>query len=148
MQRVSPDHPDRARILQRAVANGPALLQDYIPAAPEGDVRIHVVGGALLERDGQACAVRRVPAQGEWRSNVALGGRPTPATLTPAQRALVTQVSPILREQGLWHVGLDVVGDQIVECNVFSPGGLQDAGAFAGVDFVAEVVERFLTDAP
>jgi glutathione synthase len=142
--RLSPDTPDRAEILERAVATGPAVLQDYLPEAPLGDVRIHVVDGTILEVDGHPCAVRRVPASGEWRSNVALGGTPKPPKLTDAQRALVGRVGPVLVAQGLWHVGLDVVGDKVVECNVFSPGGLSDAGLFAGVDFATALVHRFL----
>jgi glutathione synthase len=142
--RISPDSPDRTAILERAVRDGPAILQDYLPDAPGGDVRIHVVGGELFEVAGHPCAVLRVPAPGEWRSNVALGGSPQRATLTAAQRALVARVGPVLARQGLWHVGLDVVGDKVVECNVFSPGGLGDASAFSGVDFTGVLVDRFL----
>lgn len=143
--RLSRDTPNRAAILAEAVVRGPALLQDYLPEAPAGDTRIHVVGGELLEIDGHPCAVQRVPAAGEWRSNVALGGTRRPTHLTDAQRALVAQVGPLLAEQGLWHVGLDVVGDKVVECNVFSPGGLRDASKFTGVDFTTTLVSRFLS---
>ena len=141
---VSPEAPNRDEVLAEAVANGPALLQDYLPDAPSGDVRIHVVDGELLEVDGHPCAVRRVPAAGEWRSNVALGGSPQRAALTAVHRDLVAQVGPLLVQQGLWHVGLDVVGDKVVECNVFSPGGLGDASRFEGVDFTTALVDRFL----
>ena len=142
--RVSPDTPNRRSILEQAVVDGPALLQDYLPQAPAGDIRIHVVNGELFEVDGHPCAVRRIPATGEWRSNVALGGTPMAAELTDAQRALVKQVGPVLVSQGLWHVGIDVVDDKVVECNVFSPGGLRDAGEFEGVNFIDALVDRFL----
>jgi glutathione synthase len=144
--RLSPDHPDREALLEAATASGPALLQGYLTAAPEGDVRIHVVDGALLELDGRACAVRRIPGPGEWRSNVFLGGSPARAELGEAHRALVARVGPLLRDQGLWHVGLDVVGNHVVECNVYSPGGLGDAERFAERPFTAELVQRFLAD--
>jgi glutathione synthase len=75
---------------------------------------------------------------------VALGGVPRPAQLTQSQRDLAARVGPTLIGQGLWHVGLDVVGDRVVECNVFSPGGMGDAGAFARVDFIRPLVRRFL----
>jgi glutathione synthase len=142
--RIWPDSANRAAILAEATRDGPALLQDYLPEAPAGDVRIHVVAGELLEADGQACAVLRVPGEGEWRSNVALGGTPTRTVLTGEQRALVRRVGPVLAAQGLWHAGLDVVGDKIVECNVFSPGGIGDASRFTGVDFARLLVSRFV----
>lgn len=142
--RLSPRSRDREKLLRQAVHGGPAMLQDYLPEAPAGDVRIHVVDGRILEIDGHACAVRRVPGAGEWRSNVSLGGLPESANLSAAQRALVDRVGPVLVRLGLWHVGLDVVGDKVVECNVFSPGGLRDASRFEGVDFVSQLVDRFL----
>jgi glutathione synthase len=142
--RVGPDADDLDRCLSEATASGPALLQEYVPDAPAGDVRVHVVGGALLEVDGAAAVVRRVPGQGEWRSNVALGGVPTAESASGPLRRLVQRVGPTLVRHGLWHVGLDVVGDRIVECNVFSPGGLGDIERFTGVDFCAPLVRRFV----
>lgn len=143
--RLQPGAPGQAAQLAAATASGPALLQAYIPDAPAGDIRLHVVAGELFEVDGEVCAVARVPASGEWRSNVALGGTPTRAAVSDAHRALVASVGPVLRAHGLWHVGLDVVGGLVVECNVFSPGGLTDAAAFTGAPFVAALVERFLS---
>lgn len=133
-------------MLDELVARGPVLVQAYVPEAPQGDVRVHVVGGVPLEVDGRAAVVRRVPASGEWRSNVALGGRPEPATLTESVRGLVAQVGPQLCADGLWHVGLDVVGDRIVECNVYSPGGLVDAEHHTGAPFVEALVAAFTSE--
>jgi glutathione synthase len=142
--RMTPSTPDRAELLADSVAEGHALLQTYLPEAPEGDIRIHVIDGELLVVDGKECAVRRVPGKGEWRSNVALGGHAAPAALDDAHRALVRTVGPLLRAHGLWHVGLDVVGHKVVECNVFSPGGLRDAESFTQARFRAALVERFV----
>lgn len=142
--RIDPSSPDRLAILEAAVLAGPMLLQDYLPEAPSGDVRIHLIDGEILEVDGHACAVRRIPGDGEWRSNVALGGTPSPALLTAGQKDVARRVGAVVREQGLWHVGLDVVGEKVVECNVFSPGGLRDAGNFEGVDFITAAAVRFL----
>lgn len=146
--RLRPDAPDRDALLSAATKNGPALLQGYLTDAPAGDIRLHVVNGELFEIDGAVCAVARVPASGEWRSNVALGGTPSPATISAAHRELIETVGPVLRAHGLWHVGLDVVGDRIVECNVFSPGGLTDAALFGGAPFVEALVERYLDALP
>ena len=145
---VSPDEAGLDVLLDRLVQQGPVLLQEYLPDAQEGDLRVHLVDGELLEVNGSPAAVRRRPAPGEWRSNVALGGTPAPGDLSPAQRRLVQRVGPLLRSHGLWHVGLDVVGNRVVECNVFSPGGLGDASRFAGTSFEDRVVDRFLEGRP
>ncbi|MBN2800170.1 MAG: hypothetical protein JXX28_13605 [Deltaproteobacteria bacterium] len=141
--RVRPGEPGLSALLAAAVREGPALIQAYLPEAPEGDTRVHLVDGALFEVGGAACAARRLPGPGEWRSNVALGGRAAPAELTSAHLALVEAVGPALRGAGLWHVGLDVVGGKIVECNVFSPGGLGEAEAFTGAPFIDALARRF-----
>lgn len=135
--------PDLLTDLCRA---GPVLVQAYVPEAPDGDMRIQLVDGRLLEVHDQVAAVRRRPSRGEWRSNVALGGTPERGVVTEAHRALVGHVGPILASHGLWHVGLDVVGTRIVEVNVFSPGGLPDASRFTGVPFERHVVDAFLAD--
>ncbi len=142
---VPGDSAEVGALLERLVGLGPVLVQEYLPEARDGDLRVHLVGGKLLEAQGQAAAVRRVPAAGEWRSNVALGGTPAPGAPSPGQRRLVERVGPILARHGLWHVGLDIVGDRVVECNVFSPGGLADASRFAAISFEDLVVERFLS---
>ena len=142
--RVTLAQPDLDAVLAAATSGGPAVLQAYVDEAPEGDVRVHVVDGELLEVDGAAAVVRRVPAEGEWRSNVALGGQPVPAVADERIRGIVAQVGPTLRAHGLWHVGLDVVGERIVECNVFSPGGLTDIEVFTQTAFVGPLVERFV----
>lgn len=145
VHRITPDTPELDALLEGLLRQGPVLVQAYLPEAPQGDVRIHLVEGRLLTCDGAAAMVRRIPASGEWRSNVALGGTPEPAVPTPQLQHLIERVGPVLAAHGLWHVGLDVVGDRVVECNVFSPGGLTDARRFTGQPFEAELVERFLT---
>lgn len=127
-----------------ALRKGPLMVQSLAPDAERGDIRVHVVGGRVLEVDGVPATVARVPPAGEWRSNVALGGRPAPASLTPRLQAVVDALAPLLVEQGMWHVGLDVVGGYVVEVNACSPGGLDDAGRFAGVDYIAALADAFL----
>ena len=121
---------------------GPVMVQRYVGSAPKGDTRLLLCDGELLERDGHVAAVRRRPARGEFRSNVHLGGEPTPADITPRMRKLVDEVGPQLAADGLFLVGLDVVGNVVVEANVYAPGGFADAKAFTGVDFLDDVAER------
>jgi len=145
VHRVTSETEGLDALLVRLAAAGPVLVQEYLPEAPAGDLRVHLIGGRLLTVDGRPAIVRRRPAAGEWRSNVALGGQALPGELTDAQRLTLGLVGPVLVRHGLWHVGLDVVGSRVVECNVFSPGGLPEAGQFEGVDFVEEVVRRFVS---
>ncbi|MEZ4470401.1 MAG: hypothetical protein R3F60_06285 [bacterium] len=124
-----------------------AMAQDYVPEAVEGDTRVILVGGDILVVGGQAAAVRRVPGRGEFRSNVFQGGHAAPGGLTPVMARVAAAIGPRLRADGLFIAGMDLIGDRIVELNVFSPGGLWDANGFSGLDFVgglADAVERRL----
>ncbi|MCA9526909.1 MAG: hypothetical protein KC549_11515 [Myxococcales bacterium] len=117
-----------------------AMAQDFVPEAVDGDTRVILVEGDILMVDGQAAAVRRVPGQGEFRSNVFQGGHAEAGGLTPTMARITAAIGPRLRADGLFLVGMDLIGDRIVELNVFSPGGMGDANGFAGVDFIAPVV--------
>ena len=78
-------------------------------------------------------AVNRVPAAGEARSNMHVGGRPEQSPLTARDREICEAIGPTLREQGLIFVGIDVIGDYLTEINVTSPTGLQEIARFDGV---------------
>ena len=123
---------------------GYVMAQEYVPEASEGDVRMLLLRGELLEVDGRVAAVRRVPGGTDFRSNVSAGGRATAVTITPALRRLAQEVGPLLRRDGIFMAGLDVIGHKIVEINVFSPGGFQDAEVFEGVDFSRHVMDEVL----
>jgi len=125
-------------------ATGGVVLQEWIERAHEGDVRVHMVDGHVLEVGGRRAMVRRIPPPGDFRSNVALGGSAVRAEWTAELAHVCDLVGPALRRMGLWHVGLDVVGGRVVEINTFSPGGLTDAGRFEGVDFADSLIRSFL----
>lgn len=135
------DDPNLSAIAAHLSQRGPAMVQTFANGAEHGDVRILLLNGEAIEVGGDACMVRRRPAHGEFRSNVHLGGRAERAQLTPHLRRVIEAVGPVLRRDGMLLVGLDVVGDLVVECNVFSPGGFVDAQTFTGRDFVAPVLE-------
>lgn len=130
-----------AQILESLLSEGAVMAQDRIPGAEQGDVRVIVLNGEVLQVDGKIAAVRRVPGPGEERSNVAKGGTPTAAVLTDAQLQTATTLARTLMDQGIHLAGLDLIGDAIVEANVFATGGLGDAGLFSGVDFLGPVME-------
>lgn len=94
------------------------ILQDYIEGADQGDVRVLILNGEPVG------AMRRVPGSDDHRSNVSAGGSVQRHTLTKAEKALCKQIGPKLVNDGLYFVGIDVIGGKLVEVNVMSPGGI------------------------
>lgn len=140
---VRGNEPNLNQIIEVLTRGGLAMAQEFVPEAVDGDVRVLVLDGAALSVDGHVAAVRRVPASADFRSNVHLGATPRPADYTPALRRVVEAAAPLLAADGLDLCGLDIIGDKIVEINVFSAGGLGDASVFYGVDFIAPVLDFF-----
>lgn len=140
--RVEPeDRSNLRQIVDVLTRDGYAVAQPWVDGAEEGDVRVIMVGGKPLEVDGHLAAVRRVPKEGEFRSNVAAGGTPAPADPDRGLRRLLAKVGPHLAADGLFLVGLDLVGRSIVEVNAYATGGLFDAERYAGVDFSGAIVD-------
>ena len=94
------------------------ILQDYIEGADQGDVRILLLNGEPVG------AMKRVPGTDDHRSNVSAGGSVQKHSLTKTERALCKQIGPKLINDGLYFVGIDVIGGKLVEVNVMSPGGI------------------------
>src|SRR5579859_3393894 len=111
----------------------PVMVQRYLPEVRKGDKRIILVDGEPVG------AINRVPAEGEARSNMHVGGRPEKIPLTPRDREICAAIGPTLREQGLLFVGIDVIGDYLTEINVTSPTGLQEVNRFEGSKLEAEI---------
>ncbi len=128
-------------ILESATADGrrPIMAQRYLPEIRQGDKRIIVLDGEPLG------AVLRVPREDETRGNIHVGGVTERAALTPRDRTICARLAPRLRADGLWFVGLDVIGDWLTEVNVTSPTGIQEINALDGVTLerpVLDFVER------
>jgi glutathione synthase len=111
----------------------PLIAQKYVPAVVKGDKRIILVNGEPVG------AINRVPAVGETRSNMHVGGRPEKVGLTARDREICAAIGPVLREKGQIFVGIDVIGDWLTEINVTSPTGIQELERFDGVN-VAEKI--------
>jgi glutathione synthase len=117
----------------------PVIVQRYIPEVRKGDKRIILVDGEF------AGAINRVPAQGEARSNMHVGGRPEATELTAREKAICAAIGPELKKRGLIFTGIDVIGDYMTEINVTSPTGIQEVRRFGGTDIAAlvwEAIER------
>ncbi len=111
----------------------PYVVQRYLPEVRRGDKRIILVDGE------PAGAINRVPADGETRSNMHVGGRPEPSDLTARDREICARIGPELRRRGFLFVGIDVIGDYLTEINVTSPTGIREVRRFGGADIAALV---------
>ena len=135
---------DAANLRQMAEAifrDGYAIAEAYIPEAVHGDVRFFLINAEPLQSQGRYCAFRRIPAKGDIRSNIHAGGHAEPVEVTDGMLRIAEIVRPKLVQDGMFLVGLDIVGDKLLEINVFSPGGLHHAHIFKGVDFSETVIE-------
>ena len=94
------------------------ILQEYIEGADQGDVRILILNGVPIG------AMRRIPGDKDHRSNVSAGGRVAKHKMTEKERILCEKIGPKLVKDGLYFVGIDVIGGKLVEVNVMSPGGI------------------------
>ena len=113
----------------------PLIAQKYVPAVVKGDKRIILVDGEPVG------AINRIPAEGETRSNMHVGGRPEKVGLTARDRDICAAIGPMLREKGQVFVGIDVIGDWLTEINVTSPTGIQELERFDGVNAAARIWE-------
>jgi len=111
----------------------PTIVQRYEPAVREGDKRIILIDGK------PAGALNRVPAAGESRSNLHVGGTAKKAELTKREREICEAIGPSLIERGLIFVGIDVIGDYMTEINVTSPTCLQEINHFDGTKLEADI---------
>ena len=117
------------------------IAQEYLEEAKGGDTRLFLMNGEPLEADGKYAMMQRVNAKGDIRSNVSAGGSTKKVEMTDQIRELAEIVRPKLVQDGMFLVGIDIVGDKLMEINVFSPGGLNLMGQMYGVDFATEVIK-------
>ena len=131
--RVKPDDENLGALLEMFTAfyREPVIVQRYVPEVRQGDKRIILVDGAF------AGAINRVPAAGEARSNMHVGGRPEATTLTAREKEICAALAPELKRRGLIFTGIDVIGNYLTEINVTSPTGIQEVKRFGGADIAA-----------
>ncbi len=138
---VRPDDiPNINQMIDAIIRDGYVIAQEYLPAAAEGDTRLFIMNGQPLRYKGKYAAFRRVRQGGDMRSNVHAGGKLAAAEINDSVLRIAEIVRPKLVQDGMFLVGLDIVGDKLMEINVFSPGGLGSAQKFEGVNFNYEVV--------
>ena len=138
---ISPSDKNTRSIVDMLTHEGHrlAMVQEFLPSVTVGDKRILLLDGEPLG------AILRVPRGDDIRSNIHVGGSVVPTELTARERAMVAAIGPKLRADGLYFVGLDVIGERLTEVNVTSPTGIQELGRFTGTtpsDKVIEWVEK------
>ncbi len=109
----------------------PFVVQRYLPDVRQGDKRIILVEGEPVG------VINRVPAAGEARSNMHVGGRAEAAEMSDRDKQICATIGPRLRELGLTFVGIDVIGQYLTEINVTSPTGIREVKRFGGADIAA-----------
>ena len=131
--RVKPDDENLGALLEMFTAfyREPVIVQRYLPDVRKGDKRIILVDGEF------AGAINRVPAQGEARSNMHVGGRPEKTELKAREKDICAAIGPELKRKGLIFTGIDVIGDYMTEINVTSPTGIHEVRRFGGADIAA-----------
>lgn len=116
----------------------PVMVQAFLRGVQAGDKRILLVDGEPLG------AVNRVPSGGEFRSNLAVGGVPEAAELTAVEREICRELAPVLRAEGLFFVGIDVIDGRLSEINVTSPTGVREVERLGGIPLADLTIERLL----
>ncbi|MBM3650647.1 MAG: glutathione synthase [Alphaproteobacteria bacterium] len=136
--RVRPDDENFNSLLEMFSQRSrePLIAQRYLPAVRQGDKRIILIDG---KAEG---VINRVPAAGEARSNMHVGGTAVKDVLSRRDREICEIIGPELARRGLIFVGIDVIGDHLTEINVTSPTGLQQINRFDGVCLEARIWDR------
>ncbi len=113
----------------------PVMIQQYLPEAKEGDKRIILLNGEPIG------AVNRIPTGHEFRGNMAVGGRVAKTEITEREKQICEQLAPVLQREGLYFVGIDVIGGYLTEINVTSPTGVREIDLLNGVSLGKQVIE-------
>ena len=129
------------QMIDAVARDGFIIAQEYLEQAQEGDTRLFLMNGLPLRHKGRYAAFRRLRTGDDMRSNIHAGGTKAAAKIDTQALHLAEIVRPRLVADGMFLVGLDIVGDKLMEINVFSPGGLGSAQQFENVNFCVAVIE-------
>jgi len=141
--RIRENDPNLHVILETLTHNETrfAMAQRFIPEITQGDKRILMIHGRPVPY-----ALARIPAKGETRGNLARGATGEARPLSARDHWICERVGPVLREKGLWFVGLDVIGDYLTEINVTSPTCIRELDAAYDLDIAGDLMEVLLKE--
>ena len=138
---VTPDSgANLNQMIDAVTRDGYAIVQEYLPKAVDGDLRLLTLNGRPLCVDGHYACFRRYNDSGDARSNITAGGKIDMAVPDEDALRLAEIVAPKLMRDGMYLAGLDIVGDKMMEINVDTPGGINMAEELTGVDFSGHIV--------
>jgi glutathione synthase len=123
-----PEFQKKARAFLSAAGREPILAQEFLPAVSGGDKRVFVLNGEPF------AALKRLPKDGDFRANLAVGGQAVAGELDDADRAITAAVAPLLKREGIVFAGLDVIAGKLIEINVTSPTLAQELKRLSGAD--------------
>ena len=132
---IKPDDDNLSSLLEVMLAQdrAPLMIQQYLPDVRQGDKRVILVDGVAVG------ALNRLPAEGEARSNMHVGGTPAEIDLDDHDHRIAEAIGPLLRDRGLLFTGIDVIGGYLTEINVTSPTGLREIERFTGVNLAVNI---------
>ena len=130
-----------AQMTEAVLQDGYALVQEFVDGGEDGDARIFLLEGELLECAGMPAAFRRVPTGNDPRANISTGGRSVRLEIGDAERGIIDAMRAKLVADGMFLVGIDVIGHKVVEINAESPGGLQSVERLYGTDVGPTIIE-------
>ncbi|MEO7244974.1 MAG: glutathione synthetase [Rubrivivax sp.] len=129
------------QMIEAITRDGYIIAQAYVPGAERGDIRLFLMNGWPLRVGDKYAAMRRVSSDDDIRSNIHAGGKAAPVKITERELRVAELIRPKLVADGMFLVGIDIIGDKILEVNVFSPGNLQTCSTLAGTNFVEKVID-------
>jgi glutathione synthase len=128
------------QMIEAITRDGYIIAQAYVPAASKGDIRLFMMNGHPLKIGKKYAALRRVSAGDDIRSNIHAGGKAEAVEIGNAELRIAELIRPKLIADGMFLVGIDIVGDKILEVNVFSPGNLDSCSTLAKVNFAEPIL--------
>jgi glutathione synthase len=130
-----------AQMTEAVLQDGYAIVQEFVDGGEDGDARIFLLDGQLLQRDGTSAAFRRLSTGNDLRANISAGARSVAMEIGDVERGIIEAMRSKLVADGMFFVGIDVVGDKVVEINAESPGGIQSVERLYEIDVCPTVIE-------
>lgn len=129
------------QIISAVAKNGYVMAQEYLPAVKKGDKRLLLMNGSPIFVGRRAAMYRRLSPKGDIRSNMHIGGRRKTVEFTKVDAKIAELIRPKLIADGLYFVGADIVGDKLLEINVFCPGGINNINELYNINVGEPVIE-------
>ncbi|GAA4867769.1 glutathione synthetase [Luteimonas vadosa] len=129
------------QMIEAITRDGYIIAQKYVPEADKGDIRLFMMNGHPLRIGNKYAAMRRVNSDDDIRSNIHAGGKAAAVKITERELRVAEMIRPKLIADGMFLVGIDIIGDKILEVNVFSPGNLFTCSKMAEVNFAETIID-------